>query len=131
MASATISEKRMRTLLGSGGARFVPAIARFYLWISLSAPEKLLRSGNSTIRSFRSIFRMTKSFSSTLCRTELFSPICLGHAYGRPVKSKVSAYATVSNAGRPGEVNPLVVFCMTGFYFAIHSAHASGQEVLS
>ena len=131
MASAIISEKRMKTLLGSGGAQFVPAIARFYLWISLSAPEKLLRSGNSSIQSFRSIFRMIKVFSNTLSLPELISLICFGHKYGRPVKSGVSACATVSIARRPTESNALIVFCVTGFYFATHSAHASGQEGLS
>ena len=122
MATATISEKTIEILLSSRGTRFVLGIVRFYRSVSLCGSKKLLRWEDSSFQSFRSIFRMTKVFSNTLSVPELFPLICFGHTYGRPVKSGVSACATVSNALRPGELNSLIVFCLTESHFGILDA---------
>jgi hypothetical protein len=131
MATATISEKTIKILLSSRGTRFVRGIVRFYLSVSLCGSKKLFRWADSSIQSFRFIFRTTKVFWHTLCVTELFSPICLGHPNGRPVKPGVSACTSLSNSLRPVESNPLNVFCVTELYFAMLDATPLRPEVLS
>ena len=122
MATATISEKTIKILFGSRGTRLVRGIVRFYRSVSLCGSKKLFRWEDSSIQSLRSSFRMTKVFSNALCVTELISPICFGHTDGKPVKSGVSACATVSNARRSVELTPLNVFCVTESYFALLGA---------
>lgn len=131
MATAPISEKTIRIPFSSRGTRFVEGIVRFYLSVSLRGSKKLFRREDSSIQSLRFAFRTTKVFSNTLSVPELLPLICFGHTYGRPVKSGVSACTVVSNALRRAELNPLNVFCVTEFYFAMLGGTPLPPEGLS